>query len=119
MGRGEIADLEAKLFDTDKRGCLAVLVGPRKRGEIDYELFQDGNARMKIGLKNLPVPDGTSHVTVLLNDTPVAELELRGRSGFVRFERARGDDVPEISVDDEATVQAGGRVVCSGTFHRD
>jgi len=119
MGRREIADLEAKLFDVNRKGCLAILVGPPKRGEIDYELHANGGARMTIGLKNAPVPEGTRRVTVCLNDDPVAEIELRGGSGFVRLASDRGDTVPQIRVDDVATVRAGDVVVCSGTFNRD
>ena len=119
MGRREVVDLEAKLFDVDKKGCLALMIGPRKRGEIDYELYQDGSARMKIGLKDAPVPTGTSRATVFINDAAVADLDIAGGSGYLRLDSARGDAVPAVNVDDIAEVRAGGRVVCSGKFHRD
>ena len=119
MGRREVVDLEAKLFDVDKKGCLAVMIGPRKRGEIDYELHQDGRARMKIGLKDAPVPAGTPQVTVFINDAAVADLDIRGGSGYLRLDSGRGETVPAVSLDDVAEVRAGDRVVCSGRFHRD
>lgn len=119
MGRPEVVDLEAKLFDAEKKGCVAVMIGPRKRGEIDYELYHDGGARMKIGLKDARVPEGTSQVTIFINDAAVAELEIQGGSGFLRLDSGRGDAVPAVAVDDVAKGRAGGRVVCSGKFHRD
>jgi hypothetical protein len=119
MGRREVADLEAKLFDVEKKGCLAVMTGPRKRAEIDYELHQDGGARMKIGLKDAPVPEGTSQVTVSINDAAVANLDIPEGSGYLRLDSGRGDALPEVVVGDVAKVRAGGRVACSGTFHRD
>ena len=119
MERREVADLEAKLFDVDKKGCLALMIGPQKRGEIDYELHQDGSARMKIGLKDAPLPEGTSKVTVFINDAAVADVNIRGGSGYLRLDSSRGNAVPAVSVDDVAEVRTGGRVVCSGRFHRD
>lgn len=119
MGGRKITDLEAKLFDTEKMGCMGVLIGPRKRGEIDYEVRQDGSSRMKIGLKNIGVPEGTRQVAVYINDAAVTELQLQSASAFVRLDSSRGDSVPEVSVKDVATVRLGDRVVCSGNFHRD
>jgi hypothetical protein len=119
MAGRKLTDLEAKLFDTEKKGCLGVLVGPKKRGEIDVEIHQDGRSRMKIGLKNIGVPEGTPKVTVYINDSAVADLELERASGYLRLDSAHGDTVPEVNVKDEATVRVGDRVVCSGTFHRD
>jgi hypothetical protein len=119
MGRREIADLEAKLFEEEKRGCLGLLVGPRKIGEIDYERHEDGGSRLKVGLRGARLPEGTRKVTVLVNDAPVTELEVTNGSGYLRLETARGDVVPEIDVKDTAAMRAGDVTVCSGTFHRD
>jgi hypothetical protein len=119
MGRRELADLEAKLFDTEKKGCVAVMLGPKKRGEIDYELHADGGARMKIGLRAAAVPDGTRKVTILINDHVVTGMDVERGSGYLRLESAHGDVIPEVEVDDVATVAVGDRVICSGTFHRD
>jgi hypothetical protein len=119
MGGRKVTDLEAKLFDTEKKGCLGVLIGPRKRGEIDYEVQRDGSSRMKIGVKALPVPEETRKVTVEINGVAVADLELRGGSGYLRLDSLHGDTVPKVAVDDVATVRLGESVVCSGSFHRD
>jgi hypothetical protein len=119
MGGRKLEDLEAKLFDTEKKGCLGVLVGPKKRGEIDAEVRQDGSSRLKIGVKNLPVPADARNVTVEINDSAVADLELRGGSAYLRLDSVRGDTIPEVNVDDVATLRLGDRIVCSGRFHRD
>jgi hypothetical protein len=119
MGGRKLVDLEAKLFDTEKKGCLGVLVGPRKRGEIDVEVHQDGSSRMKIGLKGLVVPEGTRQVSVYINETAIADLELQRGSAYLRLDSRHGDIVPEVSVKDVATVRVGDRVLCSGSFHRD
>jgi hypothetical protein len=119
MGGRKLVDLEANLFDTEKKGCLGVLVGPRKRGEIDVEVHQDGSSRMKIGLKDLGVPEGTRQVTVYINETAVADLELQRGSAYLRLDSRHGDSVPEVGVKDVATVRVGDRVLCSGSFHRD
>ena len=119
MGEKKVLDLEAKLFDTEKKGCLGVLIGPKKRGEIDIEVRADGRSRMKIGLKNVTVTEGTRQVTIYINETPVADLELERGSGYLRFDSAHGDSIPEAKVKDVATVRAGDRVLCSGRFHRD
>jgi len=119
MGGREIADLEAKLFDAEKKGCLAIMVGPRRRGEIDYELHHDGNARMKISLKAARLPEGTRTVTVFVNDNAVTDLEVKEGSGYLRLESARGDAIPEVHVEDTASIRAGEKTVCEGSFHRD
>ena len=84
MGRREVVDLEAKLFDVDKKGCLAVMIGPRKRGEIDHELHQDGSARMKIGLKDAPVPTGTSRYCFGFGGRPPGPIRGTRRGSFGR-----------------------------------
>ncbi len=117
--RREIADLEAKLFEEEKRGCLGILAGPRKVGEIDYERYADGGARLKIGLKGARLPGGTRKVTVFVNESAVADLDLTRGSAYLRLDTARGDSVPEIELDDTAAVRAGGVTIYSGTFHRD
>ena len=119
MRGGRLVDLEAKLFDTEKKGCLGVLVGPRKRGEIDVEVQQDGSSRMKIGLKGLGVPEGTRQVTVYINESAVADLELQRGSAYLRLDSRHGDSLPEVGVKDVATVRLGDRVLCSGSFHKD
>lgn len=119
MGSRAVSDLEAKLFEETKRGCMAVLVGPRKLGEIDYELYQDGNALMKIGLRGARLPEGTRSVAVLINDEVVGELEVDDGRGFLRLESARGDTVPAVGLKDSAAMRAGQTTVCSGTFHKD
>lgn len=119
MGRREVADLEAKLFEEKRRGCLAFLAGPRKIGEIDYERYEDGGARLKIGLRGARLPDGARSVTILVNDAPVADFEVAGGSGYLRLETSRGDAVPDIAVEDTATVQAAGETIATGRFHRD
>ena len=119
MGARKVLDLEAKLFDTEKKGCLGVLVGPRKRGEVDLEVRSDGSSRMKIGVKDLAVPEGTRQVTIFINETVVADLELQRGSGYLRLDSLHGDSVPEAKVKDVATVRLGDRVLCSGSFHRD
>jgi hypothetical protein len=119
MARREIVDLEAKLFDVEKRGCLGVLVGPGKLGEIDYELHRDGGARMKISLKGARLPEGTGQVTVYVNETPVTDLEVQRGSGYLRLESARGDTIPEVKVKDTAVMRVGDTAVCEGTFHKD
>ena len=119
MGRREIADLEAKLFEEEKRGCLGLLVGPRKVGEIDYERYEDGGARLKVSLKGARLPEGTRKVTVLVKDAPVTELNVTNGSGYLRLDTARGDVVVEINVTDIAAIRVGELTVCSGTFHRD
>jgi len=119
MARGKIADLEAKLFDVEKRGCLGVLVGPAKLGEVDYELYQDGHARMKIGLKGARLPEGTEKVTVYINQTPVTDLQVQQGSGYRRLESARGETIPEVHVKHTVAVCVGDTTVCEGTFHKD
>ena len=119
VGRREVADLEAKLFEENKRGCLAVMIGPRKLGEIDYERYEGGDTRMKIGLKGAPLPEGTSNVTVFINDQAVADLVVERGSGYLRLDSARGDSIPEINVKDTAAMRVGDATVCSGTFHKD
>lgn len=94
-------------------------VGPRKLGEIDYELHQDDNARMKIRLRGAPLPAGTRQVTVCINGVSVAELQVDGGSGFLRLETARDDSVPEITIEDTAALRVGETIICSGRFHRD
>jgi len=119
MGSRELADLEAKLFDEKKSGCLALILGPRKLGEIDYELHQDGNARMKISLKGAPLTEGTRSVMVVINEVEVAELAVENGRGFLRLETARGDSIPEVKIKDTAAIRSGATRICSGTFHRD
>lgn len=119
MGGRKLKDIEAKLFDTERKGCLGVLVGPKKRGEIDVEVHPDGSSRMKIRVNNIDVPAGTGRLTVHINDAAVAELQLKGGSAFLRLDSVHGDRIPEVDVKDEATVRLGDRVLCSGTFHRD
>lgn len=119
MGRREIADFEAKLFEEKRSGCLGILVGPRKVGEIDYERYESGDARLTISLKGAPLSAGTHRVTVLINDVTVTDVEVTAGSGYLKLETTRGDSVPEVKAKDSAVVRVGEVTLCSGTFHRD
>jgi hypothetical protein len=119
MGRREIVDLEANLFEDKRRGCMAFLVGARKIGEIEYEKYEDGGAQLKIELNRARLPEGTSSVTILVNDAPITELDVSAGSGYLRLETDRGDTVPEVNLNDTAAIRAGELTVCTGTFHRD
>ena len=119
MARGEIADFEAKLFEEKRPGCLGVLVGPRKVGEIDYERYEDGRAKLTIRLRGARLPEGARRVTVLVNQVVVTDLELTSGSGHVRLDTAGGDAVPEVTASDTAVVRVGDVTICTGTFHRD
>jgi hypothetical protein len=119
MGRREIVDLEANLFEEERRGCMAFLVGARKIGELEYEKYEDGGTQLKVELKRARLPEGTSSVTVLINDAPIIELDVSAGSGSLRLESNRGDTVPEVNLNDAAAIRAGDVTVCTGTFHRD
>ena len=119
MGGKKIVDLEAKLFDPEKRGCMTVLVGPRKVGEIDYEVRQDGGVRMKVGLRGARVPEGASRVTVFVNGESVLELDAPGGAGFVRLDSAHGDTVPGFELEDAVEIRANGSVIGEGKVRRD
>lgn len=119
MGRRDVSDLEAKLFEEKQRGCLAVLVGPRKVGEVDIERSADGAAKMVIALKGARLPEGTRRVSVVINQTPFVDLDVRAGTGFLRLDTASGNDIPEVQAEDTAEIRAGDVTVCSGTFHRD
>lgn len=119
MGGKKRVDLEAKLFDPEKRGCMAVLVGPRKVGEIDYEVLADGNVRVKVGLRGARTDGASGRATVLVNGEPVAEVEVERGRGFLRLDTSRGDSVPRVELGNRAEVQYGGTVVGEGEFRRD
>ncbi|MEE4270712.1 MAG: hypothetical protein V2I67_03500 [Thermoanaerobaculales bacterium] len=119
MGKKKSVDLEAKLFDPKKRGCMAVLVGPRKVGEIDYEVHHDGNRRMKIGLRGARVPETAARVEIFVNGAAAAALSAEGGRGYVRLDSARGDQVLEVELGDTAEARVGGAVIGEGTFRRD
>lgn len=119
MGGKKIVDLEAKLFDPEKRGCMSVLVGPKNVGEIDYEIREDESVRMKVGLRGARVPEGAGRVTVFVNGEAVLELDAPGGAGFVRLDSAHGDSVPEIGLEDAVEIRAGGSVIGNGEFRRD
>ena len=119
MGSKKRVDLEAKLFDPHKRGCMAVLVGPRKVGEIDYEVHHDGAVRMKTGIRGARLPDGARRVTIFVNDTAVTELEVERGRGFVRLDSVRGDAVPQVGLEDVVEARVGETILGQGEFRPD
>ena len=119
MGGKKIVDLEAKLFDPEKRGCRSVLVGPRKVGEIDYEIREDGRVRMKIGLRGVRVLEGAGRVAILINGEQVLELDATSGKGYLRLDDAHGDTVPAVELGDAVEARVGETVIGQGEFRRD
>jgi hypothetical protein len=119
MGRRKVVDIEAKLFEERKRGCLTLLAGPPKVGEIEYERFEEGDAKLIVRLKRMPAGAGPGPAVVLVADVVVAELDVTGGPASLRLDTRAGATLPDPSVGDHAAIRVGDTVVCSGAFRPD
>ena len=115
--RKELADYEASLFE-EQRSRFSFL-GPKKKGELEYKKYDDGEERLSIRLKGLNLPRGEAAVAIKINDILAVDMNVTDGSGYLLLRASHGDKVPPVNNRDLVVVLHNERILCSGKFHKD
>ena len=110
-------ELEAKLMPPSTASAGATPRG-MPHGKAERKWYGDGGERLKLRVRDLGLPDGTS-VTLAIASRPVATLSVQ--TGRLKFdaECPPGQSVPEARQGEIITVEQGGDILVSGKFHCD
>lgn len=106
-------ELEAKLEPVLRDGEFA-----SSRGKLERKSYAGGSQRLKISLRKLSVPDGTT-VQVQVDARPLASISIENGRGEFDRESKNQSDVPAMEVGETVTVLLEGTTVMSGALYED
>lgn len=106
-------DFEAKLIPTNENEFAK-----SGRGEVERELYSDGNAELKLQFSGTNIPDGSS-VNLHINGNIVKDYKVNKGRVYEKINTKSGATVPTVKAGDEAEVIYNGQTVLSGTFYPD
>jgi hypothetical protein len=111
--RTKVVDMEAKLFPAE--GCTW-----GGQGEIELEIFSDGQGKIEFELEYSSVPPG-SIVTVFVAGTHVGEFVTSPgqKSKEVVWLNNSIPAIPQVQIGDPAEMQIDGQICYVGQFRRD
>ena len=107
----QIKDIEADVFPTPE--CIF-----GGKGEVEFELFQNGNASIEFEVKRTTIPDGTV-VEVLGGGNYIGELVVQGGRAKQCLKFEEGQSQPQLEIGDTAEMIIHGQVCYVGTFCQD
>jgi hypothetical protein len=104
-------EIEAKMFP-----AAGVTYGGK--GEVEIDLWSDGEAKVEAELKYTSIPDGSQVEVVCAGQTI---LMMATTNGFAKFEQRFqvGQDLPEIKIGDQCEFHINGSLAYQGQFKRD
>ena len=113
VSRKIVEDYEAKLGPTNANDFART-----GRGEVERELFSDGDAELELKFNGTNIPDG-SLVTLLINGSKVEDFEVRRGAVYEKINSKSGATVPPINAGDTAEIVFDGTPILAGTFYLD
>lgn len=112
-GRRITEDFEAKLAPTN-----ANEFSRSGRGEVERELYSDGNAELKLQFSGTNIPEGSS-VKLLINGDYVKDFLVNKGRVYEKINSKTGVTVPIVKAGDIVEVIFNEEVILSGTFYLD
>jgi hypothetical protein len=109
----KVIELEATLYVVP-RGWLFNF----PKGEVEYEVFEDGEKKLEVKLFGVKVPQGAL-VALATNSGTVCEIALQGGRGYARLTSQEGDPIPNLEAGNELEIYYQGRVILSGKLRQD
>ncbi len=106
-------DFEAKLAPTNANEFARA-----GRGEVERELYSDGNAELKLAFSRTNIPDG-SMVKLLINGDFVKDYQVNDGRVYEKINTKSGMNVPSVKVGDKAEVIYNDTPVLYGEFYLD
>lgn len=88
------------------------------RGEVERELFSDGNAELKLRFSGTNLPEGCT-VTLVINGSKIGDFQVFEGRVNEKIETRSGRTVPSVKAGDTVEVLYGSTAVLSGTFYHD
>ena len=112
-GRRIVEDYEAKLGPTNANEYAKL-----GRGEVERELFGDGNIELEIKFNGTNIPDG-SLVTLIINGSRIEDFKVRRGSVYEKINSKSGATIPPVKAGDTAEIMFDGTSILAGTFYLD
>lgn len=113
----KIEEYEADLYSVQK-SWWAKLFLRSKGGEMEIKRYEGGEKRMEIDLHGVKCPDGAS-VSVVIDGSPVREVEVRRGFARVRLSSAEGESIPTVRIGSTIEIRYLGEVLLEGSFKPD
>jgi len=108
--RSVIEDFEAELGPTNLNDFAR-----SGRGEVERELYADGNAELKLQFSRKNLPEGAI-VSLLINGTKTGDFQVSKGRVYKKINTQSGQTVPSVKAGDTAEVIYNGTAILSGTF---
>lgn len=108
-----VEDFEADLFPTNLNDFARA-----GKGEVERELYADGNSELKLQFNRTNLPEGAT-VSLIINGTKTGDFEVSKGRVYKKINTQSGQTVPNVKEGDMAEVEHDGTVILSGTFYLD
>lgn len=112
-GRRITEDFEAKLAPTN-----ANEFSRSGRGEVERELYADGNAELKLAFSGTNIPDGST-IKLLINRNFVKDYQVNRGKVYEKINTKSGITVPSVKAGDKVEIIYNDTVILSGDFYLD
>jgi len=110
--RRVLRELEARLIPP------AAAARSRANGKLERKEYGDGTERLKISVRGLDVPDGSTAL-VAVEGSPVTQFDIWRGAGRSDTQTATPSALPEMRVGQVVEVQVAGEIRLSGTLRVD
>ena len=111
--RGIVEDFEADLDPTNLNEY-----SKSGRGEVERELYSDGNASLKLRFSGTLLPEG-SMVTLVINGYKIDEFQVFEGRVYQKIETSSGRTIPSVKAGDSVEVIFDDTAILTGTFYQD
>jgi len=108
-----VEDFEAKLKPTNINQFAQ-----SGHGEVERELYGDGNAALKFYFSGTNLPEGST-VSLLINGFKIGDFLVSEGRVYEKIETKSGLTVPSVKTGDNVEVTYDESPVLSGTFYQD
>lgn len=88
----------------------------KAKGKAEWKIYADGFRKCKLSVFNLDLADRTP-IEIHINNRLIAQVPLE--KGSIRFQRdtEKGEEVPDVAVNDLIQVSNAGRIFLEGRFY--
>lgn len=106
-------ELEAKL-----RGTRDANLFTKCRGKIEHKTYGDGTHRLKITLRDVPLPDG-SNLDARIEQRVIGTIKVRSNQGRLDLESPNPGAVPHMREGDVIQLYYQNNLVAQGELRHD
>ena len=111
--RGIIEDFEAELDPTNLNDYAR-----SGRGEVERELYSDGNAALKLRFSGTLLPEGST-VSLVINGYKIDDFQVFEGRVYEKIETSSGRTIPSVKTGDRVEVLFENTAILAGTFYQD